>query len=35
VSDKALLVVCAYLLVSFVFGVFVGKAIKFGRGRDE
>jgi hypothetical protein len=28
-SDKAVLVVCAYLLVSFGLGVFVGKAIKW------
>jgi hypothetical protein len=34
-SDKALLFVAGYLLVSFVLGVFVGKAIRAGRGDDE
>lgn len=31
-SDKAILFVCGYLLVSFALGVFVGKAIKVGQG---
>lgn len=34
-SDKALLVVVLYMLFSFVFGVLVGKMIKWGRGEDE
>jgi hypothetical protein len=34
VSDKALLVVLVYLAVSFGLGVFVGKAIKRGRGPE-
>jgi hypothetical protein len=34
-SDKALLFVLIYLLVSFGAGVFVGKAIKWGQGEDH
>lgn len=34
-SDKALLFVAGYLVFSFVAGVFVGKAIKWGRGDED
>jgi hypothetical protein len=34
-SDKAVLVVLLYMAFSFGFGVFVGKAIKWGRGEDH
>lgn len=33
-SDKAVMVVLLYMGFSFVFGAFVGKAIRWGQGRD-
>jgi hypothetical protein len=30
-SDKAVLIVCGYLIASFVLGVLVGKLIRWGR----
>jgi hypothetical protein len=30
VSDKAILIVCGFVLFSFVMGVLIGKAIRWG-----